>query len=149
MGSSAARTVDPPFTAGFVFTIDGIEIGRFTEVTGLAVTLGVEEITEGGRNDATVKLPGRLTWPNLVLKRGVTDDDQLLQWITKVSKGLGTSVDRSTGSITLLDNGHRSFRRWNFHDALPIRWTGPQLAASGNTLATEELEVCHGGFVTA
>lgn len=149
MASSSARTVDPPFAAGFVFTIDGIEIGRFTEITGLAVTLDVEEVTEGGRNDATVKLPGRLKWPNLVLKRGVTDDDQLLRWITKVSHGTGTSVERSTGSITLLDAGHRTFRRWNFHDALPVRWTGPQLAAGGNALATEELEVCHGGFVTA
>ncbi len=141
------RTVDPPFAAAFVFEIDDIEIGRFTEVSGLAVTMEIEEIAEGGRNDSTVKMPGRLSWPNLVLKRGVTDDDELLRWMTTCASSIGGTVTKSTGSITLYDSTHTTFRRWEFSDALPVRWTGPQFAAGGNALAVEELEVCHGGFV--
>ncbi len=143
------RTVDPPFAAAFVFKVDDIEIGRFTEVSGLAVTMEIEEITEGGNNESTIKMPGRLTWPNLVLKRGITDDDELLSWITTCASAIGGEVSKSTGSVTLYTGTHTEFRRWEFRDAMPVRWTGPQFAASGNALASEELEVCHGGFVSS
>ncbi|MGI8768255.1 MAG: phage tail protein, partial [Propionibacteriaceae bacterium] len=80
-----ARTTDPPFAGSFVFAVDGVTIGAFTEVSGLAVTMEIEEITEGGNNETTIKVPGRLKWPNLVLKRGITEDDNLFSWITDCS----------------------------------------------------------------
>lgn len=145
-----ARTVDPPFTGGFVLTVDGVEIGAFTEVTGLAVTLDLEEIAEGGNNEATVKVPGRLKWPNLVFKRGITTDDNLFSWmITSAGDGYdggGRKLTRHTGSVALLDSTHAKVREWKFREAMPVRWTGPALAAASSALATEELEVCHGGF---
>ena len=41
----------------------------------------VETYTEGGENGFVHKLPGRMTWPNLVLKRGVTAQDVLMNWL--------------------------------------------------------------------
>ena len=40
------------------FEVDGVEIGRFMEVSGLEVNVGVEEIEEGGENSFVHKLPG-------------------------------------------------------------------------------------------
>lgn len=150
--SPNARTTDPPFAAAFVFTVDGVIIGSFTEVTGLAVSMTIEEITEGGNNESTIKVPGRLKFSNIVLKRGITSGNELFDWISSCSgsgfAGNGNKVEKKTGSIALLDSMQNEVRNWQFRDAMPVRWTGPQFAASSAALAVEELEVCHGGFTT-
>src|SRR4051794_8770041 len=70
-------------TATFLVKVDGEEIGRFTEAQGLEVSIDIEELEEGGVNGYTHKLPGRMKWPNLVLKRGVTETNNLFAWINK------------------------------------------------------------------
>lgn len=147
---STPRSVDPPFAGAFVLEIGGIQIGSFIEVSGLGVQLEVEDVKEGGNNEAGLKLPGRLSWTNLVLKRGITDNDSLFNWITSCSgeglSGRSNTVTRRNGSVTLFDSGHTPMRSWAFRDALPVRWSGPRLAATSSELAVEELEVSHGGF---
>ena len=145
--ASNARTVDPPFAGAFKLEVDGVTIGAFTEVTGLAVQLEVEEIAEGGNNQTTIKVPGRLKWPNLILKRGITDNDSLFKWLAECSEKHGHKITKRNGSVTLLNSQHLEVRSWKFHDAMPVRWTGPSFAASATALAMEELEVSHGGFI--
>jgi phage tail-like protein len=36
---------------------------------------------------------------------------------------------------------------WTLSDAYPVRWTGPELQADGNTVAMESLELAHEGLV--
>jgi phage tail-like protein len=142
--------MDPPFVGRFTFNVDGLVIGAFTEVSGLSVQIETEELAEGGQNQYTHKLPGRMKWPNLVLKRGITDTDNLFEWFQKCSgDGLAAqhnTIERHNGSISLLDAAGKTVRRWNFLDAYPVKWTGPRLAATSRDLAVEELEVCHCGF---
>jgi phage tail-like protein len=142
--------MDPPFVGRFVFTVDGLTIGAFTEVSGLSVQIDTEELVEGGQNQYTHKFPKAMKWPNLVLKRGITDTDALFEWFAKCSgEGLeaaGNKLERRHGSVQLLDSQGKVVRRWNFTDAFPVKWTGPKLAASSRDLATEELEVTHCGF---
>lgn len=149
-GGKAAPPADPPFAAAFSFSVDGVLVGRFTEVSGLAVTMAVEEIAEGGNNQSAVKRPGPLSWPNLVLKRGITADNAMLEWLLTYSgegfAGKGHRVDQLLATLTLFDSRGRPVRRWSLREVMPVRWTGPQFAADGGALATEELEVCHGGF---
>jgi phage tail-like protein len=125
-------------------------IGTFTEVSGLSVQIEVEELAEGGQNQYTHRLPGRMKWPNLVLKRGVTDTDNLFEWFAKSSgegfSGAGNKIEPLSGAVTLLDAAGETVRTWKFIDAYPVKWTGPKLAASAKDLAVEELEVCHCGF---
>jgi phage tail-like protein len=148
--NSAPRTPDPPFTGRFMFTVDGLTIGSFTEVSGLSVQIDVEELAEGGQNHFTHKLPGRMKWPNLVLKRGITDTDNLFQWFASCSgDGLaagGNKIEPKHGSVSLLDAKGKVVRKWAFVDAFPVKWTGPRLSASSRDVAVEELEVCHCGF---
>ncbi len=136
--------------ATFLVEVDGVEIGRFMEVSGLELTVGVEEISEGGENSYVHKLPGRMTWPNLILKRGVTQNDTLLTWLNKSSgeqfAANGNRLTRSTAAITLLGAGGERLRAWNFDGAFPIKWTGPSLAVDSNDMAVEELEIAHHGF---
>jgi phage tail-like protein len=147
---ASSRTMDPPFVGKFVFTVDGLTIGAFTEVSGLTVQIEVEEVAEGGQNQYTHKLPGRMKWPNLVLKRGVTDTDNLFAWFQKSSgngfNGAHNVLERRNGSIELKDAAGETVRTWVFSQAYPVKWTGPKLAAGSRDLAVEELEVCHCGF---
>ena len=58
------------------FEVDGVEIGRFMEVSADSrSTVAVEDVEEGGENSYVHKLPGRMTWPNITLKRGITQND--------------------------------------------------------------------------
>ena len=145
-----AHTVDPPFVGKFTFEIDSTTIGAFTEVSGLSVQLDVEELAEGGQNGYTHKLLGRMKWPNLVFKRGLTDTDALFAWVMTASgEGLtrsGNQVKPRNGRISVLDAAGRPMRTWTILAAKPVKWTGPRLAASSRDLAIEELEVCHSGF---
>ena len=44
---------------------------RFTEVGGLSLEVTTEEVAEGGENRFIQKYPGRVKYPELVLKRGL------------------------------------------------------------------------------
>lgn len=137
-------------SATFLVEVDGVEIGWFTEVSGLQVDVEVEDIQEGGENGYTHKLPGRMTWPNIVLKRGVTQNDALLTWLNKSSgegfAAAGNKLKRSSAAITLLAADGKRLRAWNFDGAFPVKWTGPSFAASSTDMAVEELEIAHHGF---
>ena len=146
-----SRTMDPPFTAQFVFTVEGVgEIGAFIECSGLSVEVEVEEINEGGQNHFSHRLPGRMKWPNIVLRRGITDSDNLFDWFSKTSgdgfAGEGSKLEQTEGAVSLLDAGGETVRTWEFEGAFPVKWSGPKFASSGNELAVEELEIAHHGF---
>jgi phage tail-like protein len=136
--------------ATFLFEVDGVEIGRFMEVSGLEVTVGVDEIEEGGENSYVHKLPGRMTWPNINLKRGITQNDTLLSWLNKSSgeqfAASGNKLTRSTAAVTLIGPSAQRLRAWEFDGAFPVRWKGPEFAVASNDMATEELEITHHGF---
>ena len=57
-----------------------LNIGRFSECTGISVEIETKEYMEGGANDFVHKLPTRVKYPNIVLKRGITHEEALLQW---------------------------------------------------------------------
>jgi phage tail-like protein len=139
-----------PTNSAFLFEVDGVEIGWFREVRGLRVDVGVDEIVEGGQNGFVRKVPGRMTWPNLVLSRGLTQSDNLFSWLAKSSgQGFaanGNKVTRTTGAVTALDSTGTRLRSWELADVFPVRWTGPEFSSEGNDALSEELEIAHHGF---
>ncbi len=141
---------DSPFTGQFIFSVDGLSIGTFMEVRGLSVEVEVQSIEEGGQNEFSHRVPGRMKWPNLVLKRGVTENDALFTWFKKSSgegyTGTQNRLGRSTGHLTLVDSQRNRIREWAFYEAFPVKWTGPTFSATSNSVATEELEIAHHGF---
>src|SRR2546430_9254171 len=93
----------------FIFEVDGQQIGMFKEVKGLRAEITVETLEEGGQNNFVHKLPGRLSWPNLVMRRGVTNSDNLFAWLLKAAgdgfEGAGRKVERTTVAVTPIDDG--------------------------------------------
>ena len=114
------------------------------------MSIEIEDIPEGGQNSYVHKLPGRMTWPNIVLKRGITKHDNLLTWFNKSSgeqfAANGNKLVRKTAAITLIDRTGKRLRAWEFTGAFPVKWTGPRFAAGSTDAAVEELEITHHGF---
>ena len=141
---------EPPISARFLLEVDGVEIGIFSEVSGLQLNVEVDEYSEGGQNGFVHKLPGRMTWPNLVFRRGITDSDALFAWVQKSSgEGFaanGNKLTRSTGAVTIVDAESTRLRAWDLDGVFPIRWTGPKLSVNESAALEEELEVAHAGF---
>ena len=133
---------DPVGELRFNLTLPGVEIGRFRECTGLAAEIEVKDYNEGGVNDRVHKLPTRMKYPNLVLKRGVTYEDALLKWLWKTQR----ETQRINVTVSLMGADGKPVRSWVFNEAFPIKWTGPNLNASSNQIATETLEIVHAGL---
>lgn len=141
---------DVPVADRFLFELDGVAIGVFRSVTGLEVTVETQDIPEGGQNGFVHKMPGRMTWPHLVFRRGVTESNAVFEWLTK-SSGEGFAagqnrLTRSTGAVTAIADDGTRLRSWEFIDVFPIRWKGPEFSMDSQTLLEEELEVAHHGF---
>ena len=128
-----------------VFKIDvqGRVVGRFAECTGLGVEYDVTEYGEGGNNEFVHKLRGRVRYPNVTLRRGVTYEDALLRWFYATE----APAQRPVLTITLLDQLGKPVRHFALRAAQPVRWTGPSGTRESTRAATESLEVCHEGFV--
>ena len=124
-----------------------------SSLSSVEAEIAVEAVEEGGENNFTHKLPGRMSWPNIVLKRGVTQNDTLLKWLNKSSgeqfAAAGNKLNRSTAAITLLGPSGTRLRAWEFFGAFPVKWRGPNFAASSSDMAVEELEIAHHGFRVA
>src|SRR4051794_16557603 len=137
---------DPYGAHTFAVEVDGLFVGGFAEVTGLAQGTEVHEYREGGLNDRVHLLPGPATRPgNLILRRGLTDMDALWAWQRDVVTG---AVQRRSGAIVLL-RGPLDGWRWTFADAYPVAWSGPELRAGAASVAIESLEIAHSGLTRA
>ena len=138
--------VDPYRNFNFLIEIDGISQGRFAECSGFGANNDPIEYREGGENRTVRKLPGLTKYPNIVLKWGETDSDELWKWFKNIVNG---KVDRRNGSIILLDTEGNEKVRWNFFNAWPTKWDGPDFNAKGNDVAIETLELVNEGVERA
>ena len=141
--SGGGKLPDPVGELRFKVAIDAMVLGAFTECTGLTAEYEIFEYQEGGDDRYTHKLRGRLKYPNLVLKRGVTFEDAMQKWFFD-----RTDRDqRGALTVTLVGDDGKEVRSWAFAGAFPVKWTGPSLNAKSNNVATESLEIAHQGLL--
>ena len=98
---------EPYANFNFLVELDGITRAGFHECTGFNSSVDVIEYAEGG-SLTSMKLPGRVKYANIVLRRGMTDDLELYNWHLAVVQG---NVQRKNGSILLLDRASVGRRR--------------------------------------
>ncbi len=127
----------------FMVELDGMLVAGFSEVSGLTQETETEEVLEGGLNQYVHRLPGRTKPQPITLKRGITSTNELWDWYADVVEG---RFMRKSGSIILFNDRDEEFRRWNFYDAYPTKWTGPELNASSSDIAVESIELTHNGL---
>src|SRR5262245_24978135 len=121
-----------------------VAAGGFTECTGIEMSMDPEEYKEGGRNGAVLQFPNRVKWAKITLKRGFGTGTTLWDWHYSFVEGRGRRRD---GLIVLLNHEHLPVQTWYFQRALPVRYQGPAMNASQNTVAIESLELVHEGIL--
>jgi phage tail-like protein len=143
MPETGAR-VDPYTAFNFLVEIDGVTVAGFSECSGLTSETDAIDYREGNKGAFLTQLPGLSKWPNIVLKRGFSDNHDLWEWRRTVLEG---RTERHTGVITLLNEARQPALRFNFVDAWPAKWDGGTFNAKTNEVAIETLELRHEGLV--
>jgi phage tail-like protein len=138
--------VDPYQASNFTIEIEGLLVGGFSECTGLEIELETEEYREGGQNDFVHRFVGAARHPSLVLKHGLSPIDGLWGWHQDVASG---RIRRRNGTIYLLNQAQVPVLWWHFREALPLKWTGPDLRAATSAVAFESIELTHRGLTRA
>lgn len=134
--------VDPYVGYMFMVELGGITSAGFSEVSGLNVETEVETFREGGLNSFEYKIPKGTKYPDLILKRGIANDD-LWEWYKDVIYG---KIERKNISVCLVDDKQNEIKRWNFQMAYPVKWEGPTLNAASATVAVERVVIVHHGL---
>src|SRR6185312_10856896 len=117
------KRIDPYGQFNFIVEIDGIVVGGFSECSGLTTDTNIMEYREGNEQQGIArKLPGLMKTTNITLKRGWTQNTKLWEWRKKVIDG---KTQRTSGTITLLDESRQPALRWNFRQGWPSKWEGP------------------------
>ena len=117
---------------------------RWQEVSGLNVELGIEEFKEGGENRFPHKFPNPAKYTNLVLKRGMLSNSQLIQWFKDAVESFQFKPANIT--VKLLDENHKPLVTWNIVKAYPIKWTTSDFKAMENSLVVESVELAYNYF---
>jgi phage tail-like protein len=138
---------DPLVSAWFGVEFHGKVVGAFRECTGLGSENEVVEYKASGPKGEQVikKVPGRLKWNNITLKRGITDAMDMWVWRKLVEEGKMTEA-RKNGTITMYNQKGDDVAQWEFNFAWPSKLTGPSANAGNNEVAIEELEITHEGY---
>jgi phage tail-like protein len=143
----ALSRTDPLTSFHYAIEIQGVVTGFFTECSGLGSEHEVIEhkvIDEKG-HETLMKIPGRMKWENVVLKRGITQNMDIWDWRKKVEDGHVTDA-RLNGSVVMFDSTLSEVARWNFENAWPVKVTGPQPKSDSNEIGVEEMTIAHEGM---
>jgi phage tail-like protein len=142
-----AENPDPLVSAFFTIDFGGAVVGAFRECTGLGSENEVVEYKASGDKGKYVmkKVPGRMKWNNITLKRGITDAMDMWKWRKKVEDGKVNEA-RTNGSIVMYNQQNEAVARWDFVNAWPSKLSGPTANATNNEVGIEELEITHEGY---
>ena len=120
--------------------------GGFSDVSGIGSEITVAEYRNGNDKENHVrKVPGVHKVGDITLKRGVINSESVWEWIRDVrSNGVNGQKDVS---ITLLDEARNPVQTWMLRNVIPMKYTGPTLAAKGGgDVAMEELVLAAEGM---
>ncbi len=137
-----------PFTA-FNFSVeinrgtDGKPLvnAAFSECDGLEMSMEVKTIREGGANDRQIRLNGPVSYGQLTLKRGMTENYDLWSWFHDTVANPRLRADAEV--VLLAANGISELARFRLERCVPVKMKAPALNAKDGQIAIEELQIAY------
>jgi phage tail-like protein len=136
---------DPLRGFRFLLEIDGITSGGFARVKGISRDVKFESYREGGVNDYEHKLITQVSYPELVLERGLALDD-LWSWALATADGF---AQRKTMRIRLQNESGDVQWAWQIEHAMPVKWSLSDLDAQVSNVVMESITFAHHGLLRA
>lgn len=147
----ASYEEDPLLGFNFKLDLGGKVVGFFTECSGIGSEHDIIEhkVVDDAGHEIVRKIPGRLKWGDVTLKRGITSDMTIWDWRDKVV--LGNMKDaRQTCSVIMLSRDYTTeVAAWTFENAWPSKVSGPSLKSDSNEFGVEEVTIVHEGMSRA
>jgi phage tail-like protein len=139
---TGAQTEDPLLGFHYALELDGTVAGFFTEVSGIGSEHEIIEhkVVEKG-HETVRKLPGRLKWQDITLKRPTGSELAVWRWRQMVIDGLQEA--RKDGAIVVINPEGDEVARWHFENGWPSKAVA--YTSDGGALF-EELEIAHEGI---
>ena len=135
-----ANRTTPYGAYNFLVNFDGGEVfGGFSDVSGIGTEVTVAEYRYGNDKENHVrKVAGVHKVSDVTCKRGILNSKTLFDWINETrTKG---PAAQKTLTITLLDESQKPVQSWVLRGVIPMKYTGPTLAAKGGgDVAMEEI----------
>ena len=134
----------PLLTSTFGFELDGVPIANFTGCSGLSVEFDVTEFQSVSTDGKTIlrKIPGRPKYTEVVLKRGMTANQDLYKWFKEITDHASTPTYK-TASIVLYDENYVEVARFNLDKCWPSKLSGSDLSSGSDDVMVEELTLQH------
>lgn len=130
----------------YLLEIDGIAVAGFSQCGLPENSTDVVEYREGSDRPTVRKLWSLNDYGTLTLEKGSTGDSlELFEWRKLVEQGQVDEARRNI-AVVLLDEEGEPAARWEFREAWPTQYGGPDLDATGNEVAIESLEIDHEGM---
>ncbi|HSJ57010.1 MAG TPA: phage tail protein [Anaerolineae bacterium] len=147
----AKPTEDPLLGFNFRLDLGNRIVGYFTECNGIGSEHEIIEhkVVDDKGHEIVRKIPGRLKWGDVTLKRGITSDMTIWDWRDQVVLGkIGDA--RQTCSIIMLSRDYATeVAKWSFDNAWPSKVSGPNLKSDSNEFGVEEVTIVHEGMYRA
>src|SRR4029450_13782548 len=114
-------------------------LGGFSDVSGLMTEITVAEYRNGNEPENHVrKVQGIHKVGDVTLKRGIVNSADLWGWI-ETTRTAGPDAKRDV-VIPLRNEAGQDVQSWTLQRVIPLKYTGPTLAAKGGgDVAMEEL----------
>ena len=142
------NNIYPPVSFHFKVEFNGISSQdknvQFQSVSGLSVDIETEEFAEGGENRFKHKLPVRSKFPNLILKRGLVTDSEVIIWCRNAIESF--QFEPVDLTVKLLNENHEPLITWNVVHAYPVKWSVADLNAEESKIAIETIELAYNYF---
>ena len=149
----AVELVDPstrPFTT-FRFLVevkvdkisDKICGATFSEVDGLEMTMEPKTIREGGNNTVAIHFVGPVSYGQLTLKRGMTNNFDLWKWFARVNSPGSRGVRSRVEIVIVSSDGVTEDARFIAEGCLPTKLKAPALNAKEGQVAIEEMQLVY------
>lgn len=117
----------------------------FQEVTGLSVKLETEDVVEGGENRFVHKLPKRMQYSEISLKRGLLKSSKITDWC-RASIEKFEDIEPKNLTISLLNEEHQALKVWDVVNAIPTNWQVSDLKAEDNAIVVESINLVYQYF---
>ena len=126
----------------FRVEIDGLDIASFKTAGPLEGSIAVIEDKEGGSR-VTRKSLGRVSYADISLTVGVSNNDELWKWWKNAVSGKNAEKDLA---IVQTDRAGVEKKRWNVENAQPVKFVAADYDAESEDNNIETLVLCHEGF---